>query len=89
MCTLDLKVVHTKVLLKLYRNLKAERSEFINYMCEEDEIDEATLAQLTKHLKAMKKELDGRENILTKQEKKAKRQLLAKKNKGGRRSHKN
>ena len=78
----------TKHLLSEYRKLKKIRDEFKIYMCEEDEIDENVLAQYEEGLRLFKAELKTRENIPTKAEAKAERQRKAKKNKGGRRSHK-
>lgn len=79
---MDLKKLHTKQVLKLYRQLKAERSEFINYSnCEDDEEDKAYLAQLTEQVQFVKKELNTREHIPTKAEAKKIRQEKAKRKK--------
>ena len=83
---MDYSKLHTKQLLKKYRELKYGYWE-IKYHLSEDEIDDDLIA-MEKEIKLLKKELDGRENILTKPELKAIRQQKAKKNKGGRRSHK-
>jgi len=74
----DLKKLHTKQVLNLYRQLRGERFEFKIYMCEEDEEDEKTLAGLTKQLREVKDELNTREHIPTKAEKKKIRQEKAK-----------
>jgi hypothetical protein len=83
---MDLKKLYTKQLLKKYRELKNECFELKYHLCE-DELADDVIA-MEKEIKLLKKELDGRENILTKPELKEIRQQKAKKNKGGRRSHK-
>lgn len=75
---MDLKKMYTKQVLNLYRKLRGEQFEFKIYMCEEDEVDEKTLAGLTKQLREVKDELNTREHIPTKAEKKKIRQEKAK-----------
>lgn len=82
---MDLKKMHTKTLLRKYREFRYECLEFEYHLFDDD--DEEVIG-MKKQLALMKKELDSRENILTKPELKAIRQQKAKKNKGGRRSHK-
>jgi hypothetical protein len=83
---MDYSTLHTRQLLKKYREFKNECFE-LEYHLSEDHEDEEVIG-MRKQLALMKKELDGRENILTKPELKAIRQQKAKKHKGGRRSHK-
>ena len=83
---MDYSTLHTKQLLKKYRELKNECWE-LKYHLSEDEFNDDVIA-MENDIKLLKKELDGRENIKTKPELKAIRQQKAKKNKGGRRSHK-
>ena len=75
---MDLKKLHTKQVLNLYRQLKGEREEFKTYMCKGDEIDEQHLRNLTKQLRTVKDELNTREKLPTKAEKKKIRQEKAK-----------
>ena len=73
----SLKKLNKKQVLNLYRQLKGEREEFKIYMSD-DEFDENSLKMLTEQLRSVKDELNTREKLPTKAEKKKIRQQKAK-----------
>ena len=77
------KKLYTKQLLKLYREKRAQVFNLHYVVWEDDE----ELLKLEEQLKILKKELDSRENLLTKNELKEIRRKNAKKNKGNKKSH--
>lgn len=82
----DIKKLSTKRLLEVYRNERFLYSFYSPYESY-DSYEEEEEAQ-EKFVEELKKELDTREHVPNKIEAKKVRQLAAKKNKGGRRSHK-
>jgi len=79
--------MNTRHLLSTYRKKKLEYDALynqLNYI----EPDAEELAVLQRDIKELRDELNTRENIPNKEERRTTRQIRAKKHKGGRRSHK-
>lgn len=79
--------MNTRHLRSLYRTKKQEYLE-LQYHTNMVEPNNEELKKLAEEIQGLKNELNGRENIPNKEQARTTRQIRAKKNKGGRRSHK-
>jgi len=79
--------MNTRHLLSEYRKKKLEYFALQNELSYV-EPDAEELKVLARDIQELKNELNKRENIPTKEERRTTRQIRAKKHKGGRRSHK-
>ncbi len=84
----DIKKMHTRQLLSEYRQYRFLTLSHNDHLYGTEDEYYKELAELEEIRFNIKKELDTREHVPNKIETKKIRQLAAKKNKGGRRSHK-